>query len=97
MGNNKNGYEFSRYYKENLAWTKASWRMGTKKCGTDVFDRYITKCMKAYDAEVRNNGRANRKIALKQIDVSSSEELIEDVETAMLNTCSKRIKWHWFD
>lgn len=99
MKNNKkkNGYEFSRYYKENLDWTKASWRSGTKKWNTSVFDRYITKSIKAYGAEVRNDGRVNRKIALKQIEINSSEELIEDVEVVVLDTCSKRIKWHWFD
>lgn len=99
MGNikKKSGYEFSRYYKENLDWLKASWRRGTKKCGTETFDRYITKSIKAYYAEVRNDGRVNRKIALKQIEINSSEELIEDVEVTILDTCSKRIKWHWFD
>ena len=98
MGNKKkNGYEFSRYYNEHFAWTKASWRFGSKGWNTSVFDRYITKSIKSYEAELRNIGRGNRKIALKQIAIDSSEEWIEDVEVVMLNTCSKRVKWHWFD
>jgi len=93
-----NSYIDSRFYRENYNWWNASWMHGTQKSRRKTpWGRKWRRLAKSENAYIRNRAKSLARLEYKKVSIDSDEELIEKIETRIVNAEKPRARWYWFD
>lgn len=94
----KNNYTSSLYYAIYYDRWRNNWRNGTQSARLDkTIQKRARKIKKEFLSEEYRSSRGNRRIALKVIDINSSDEEIDDALINSYNKEGHKCMWYWFD